>query len=47
MMKPKYGASACFLGHENEFIYVVGGFHKSALNDIEKYDVERNSWESI
>lgn len=45
MLKAKYGASACLLGHE--YIYIVGGFNNGALNDIEKYDIEKNSWEVI
>ena len=46
MIEEKEGASVCVLN--NQYIFVIGGRNiHGFLNDIEKYSIVLNSWESI
>lgn len=46
MNKKKMNASACIF--KNQSIFAIGGFNRNVCsNDIEKYSVKSNSWESI
>jgi len=43
----KEGVSACFMQNYDS-IYVFGGYNNQGFNnDIEKYSILRNSWETI
>jgi len=45
MISKKKDASACILN--NKFIYVIGGFHITELNDIERYNISNNTWTAV
>lgn len=48
MAANKKGVSACMLG--NEYIYIFGGGDTDLnifVNDIEKYNIDNNTWQTI
>jgi len=44
-------AGRCFTGAsatvDNQFIYVFGGYDGKPIDSIERYDVVRETWESV
>lgn len=47
MNRLKSDASACILN--NKYIYIIGGKNDDAgvLNEIEKYDIDRDLWKFV
>ena len=46
MSKMKMNASACMIN--NQFIFAIGGNNRrKSSNDIEKYSIVKNSWQTI
>ena len=43
--KKKTNASVCILN--TQFIFEIGGYYNCYLNEIEKYSIYGNSWETI